>query len=348
MDFSDQSWQGLVEAFTGTLGELQASAEPVAALSAVEAQEALGTIGSLDETASAHLANSRAVEEYLLERVDDPEAKQVLATVGVADFDAAGVLLAAAEEEPEPGLQALADTRRLVDVDAVRAEMLGMRGVGGSQANPPALTAVEKNCDEILGLVGDQLADLAGNVASAVTAEQVLDGFAAVLGPFEKKFDEAREKLAGVFKRMKEKGLSLLERGVAKLAAFLRVDADRIKEKLKEGWKSAKSQAGDWAANLLGREAALAKWRGWLGGEPSPSQAQIDGALKRVEDSLAAKKKHLDWSGKGIKLLDWVDGAVAAIPSFGPALVVLIASALGAWTIWSGWDHLRDVAAAIS
>lgn len=338
MDFSDPGWQNLVESFAGSLISLQKSASRIVPLS-IETLEAPDGAAAVVESAEAHLQNSRLIDEYLSQRLDDPDARQVLGRVASVDFEAAG-LLDAASEEPEFAMDAFREAAADLDVESVRSDLLGHGAIRGGQADPAPIEVVEGACDDALGNAGACARDLAGDLAAAVTLTEVLDGLAGIVGGAAATWIEELKKVVGV---VKKKVLDLVNSALAKIAKLLRLDPEKIKKEITSLWDKAKERVEDWAADVLGRSKALEVWRNWLAEQPPPDNAQVQASLTIVEKSKEGHDNQLKWAGKAI----WVYGKLASwgamIRPAGPPVVVAVAAGLGGWVTWATWDFLDEV-----
>jgi hypothetical protein len=341
MNFSDSAWQELVASYASSLTNLQEAASAIAPLS-IEELEAPGEGGSVVESAQIHLQNSLRIEEYVSQRLPDPDAIQVLGRVASVDFEVAG-LLDDASEEPEVAIDAFRQSTAALDVKSIRADLLGLGAIRGGQTNPEAFDAVHKDCDDVLANAAKRAKDLAADLTVAVELADVLDGLAGIVGGTVANWIEELKKDVGV---VKQKVLDFVNRGLAKLAKLLGLDLERIQDELTDFWDKLKGKIGNWVANVLGRSEALEAWRNWLAEQPAPDNARVAASLKIVDKSKEDHNNQLKWAGKAI----WVYGKLAkwgaTFTPAGPPVVAAVAVGLGGWVTWTTWDFLQEVKAS--
>jgi hypothetical protein len=341
MDRSAPEWRELVSDFAASLSTVQDLALPVAALPSDALESPMGD--ALEGEADAHLMNTQRVRAYLSHRLGDADAQDALGRVLLADLHVAQ-LIDATTGEPLVASDEVVSLTSELNVQMIRADLLGGEVAGGAEGSSVAIDVATKSCNNVIERAEGCAKDLFGSVASSLTVADVLSGVESIVG--KGAAAHALEELSKQAGRIKRKVLRFLEEAVEKLAKLLGRDPDKVKKELKELWAKLTDGATDWAEDALGRARAASSWKDWLGSEPPPTKESVDSALSRVASSERSHRKQLDWACSAVKVFGWIDDFLAAIKPQGPPIVVAIAAGLAGWMVLATWDHLRDVAAA--
>lgn len=341
MDFSEPQWRELVEAFTNSFEGLVASAHSVVPLGLDELDR--GPAIELEATTDIHLANSQRIGAYLSDRIEDPDARQVLGRAALADLEAFQIV-GSSTDEPDAALRGFQVIATTYDFEALRADLLGGPAIAGAADSQGTIETVEGACNEILERAEGCAGDLVTNVATSITVAQAIDGVGRLLGEGAAVVLKQAE---AELRKWKRKAFRLLEEALAKIAKLLGVDEEKVTTELETLWKKMKDRATDWIEDVLGRARALSAWRAFVGTEPPPSPDRINAGLGVIERSKENHSKQLTWACRGVKVYGYVDNLVALIPQ-GPTVLLIVAGGLGGWLTWTTWDYLGEVTAAAS
>lgn len=345
----DQRWQGIVSELTDSFGALQESTAGAASLTGERFDTLLATKDiDTPEAADRYLRSSVAARRHLAERLtNDREARDLLAQITSVDFQAADLLLAAADEPEIATVEFHSASGAKLNVGMLREQLMGLPGLEGAQANPDVMVDVTTACNEVLSIAGDRLQEVGRAAAGAVTVTSLLDSFSKVVDfQFSPSFRSAAASVTGAFKKLKEWALRVIEEAITKIAGWLGIDAATIKGKLNDVWGSVTASIEDHVADLLGRAHALAAWTAHMGAIPPPTREAIDRGRAAVDHSRRTHEEHLRFVGYANQVYKRISKGLAAWTQGGPLVVVLIAAALTGWITWAAWDHLGDVGAA--
>jgi hypothetical protein len=344
MEFADPQWREIADGYTETLNRLLGQTRTVAGISDVEFAPAAE---NFEGVANQHLERSRQAGEFLASSIKqgDQEAIDLMGRLVSVDLQVGQSMSASALDDQSSAIESFTFVRDEIDLDDLDAALHGRPVSGGQGGVESRLSDIAESCDKVLNEAEKVLTPLVRSVTSAVSVEQVLDSLASIFqgGGMGDLIHDAKEFVGGTFKAWKRKALDFVGEAIKKLAAWLGLNADDIKDKLRKLLEQQVDRLKDVIAHVLGRDKATRAWEKWIEAVPPPAEDLQQAGLANVRTSESRHLGQVKYASKAVKVLNWVDGLLATLHPAGPLILLDVAAAITAWLVWTPWHHFRMV-----